>query len=460
MRQLNRLIGSVAHSAFQEQRRLKRPLAGLMAAFAFSLGCSDTAPDEGATRTVHAAVSLGSPSVLGCETGWVNENNSGTFVFDSVAPLEGQKSLKLTHTTTQYTQLLSATVGLIDVTPSSFTIRYKLAQQVPWGTIGVNLDSAASDLNWAWLGGDGYVSIGNVPAGTWQTATFPVSASLGQQLVGTTDVKVRLTLNFPAGGINLDAMKFIAPGGSGTGGASSGGASSGGGVSGTGANGGGTGSASSGGTSGAPNGGTTSGSGSAGGAANGGTATGGASSGGAANGGTSNGGTAQSGNIVLRFPAGTTADKVIFGVQEGALHVDDRVTLDSGQAGAPRPLVTQLGSGALTDVGVSAITGTVVGQSNVNLRVNARVESSSLLGAITTADVLTQQTPTSTFIIGAINEHATLTPFTEVSIPYAFPSAMSSVQPIQNSADVTLAPGGYQDVLVQAHSTQRLGNGT
>ncbi len=447
MRQLNRLLGSVARLATYEPLKLKRPFLALIAAFVGSLGCSDATPEE-ATRTAHAAVSLGSASVLGCETGWVNENNSGVLAFDSVAPFEGQKSLKLTHSTTQYTQAFSTTVGLIDVSPTSFTIRYKLAQQLPWGTLGVNLDSAARDMNWAWLGGDAYVSLANVPAGTWQIATFPVSASLGQQLVGTSDAKIRVTANFPAGPINLDAMKFVAPGGGGTGG--TGGVASGGAASGGTGSSAGTGAATSGGA----------GTGTTGGAPSGGATTDGAPTGGGANGGVSgsgNGGSGQSGNIVLRFPVGTSPEDVIFGVQAGALYVDDRVTLDSGEAGAPRPLVTQLGSGAVTDIGVSAITGTVVGQANVNLR-SARVESSGVLGAITTGDVVTEQEPT--FVIGAVNEHATLTPFTEVSIPYAFPSLMTSVNPVQNNADVTLAPGGYQDVLVQAHSTLRLGAGT
>jgi hypothetical protein len=156
MRQLYRLLGPVVHSTTRGSLKVRRPFTGLIAAFVCALGCSDAAPEE-TTRTAHAAVSLGSASVLGCETGWVSENNAGTVAFDTVAPLEGQKSLKLTHSTNQYTQLLSATVGLIDVSPTSFSIRYKLAQSLPWGTLGVNLDSAASDLHWAWLGGDAHV---------------------------------------------------------------------------------------------------------------------------------------------------------------------------------------------------------------------------------------------------------------------------------------------------------------
>ncbi len=393
-------------------------------ALTLGIGCSDSPPEE----QVQAKRAALSASVLAFENLADWSGPAGKLTLSDVR-IEGQSSLLVTNGGA-WTDVLSVPVGSIDGSPSAVSLKFRVSQApASWETIQVTFDSPSRGLNWAAPPGNLQTLVSlNAQAEQWHTVTFS-TGTLSAALAGAHDVRVRVSVNV-AGNVRLDDMRFEGLPPAATGGTASGGSSSGG----------------------------------AGGGSTGGGTAGGGTAACVPSMGESTGAVGEMGTIVLRLPKDVSVDQVYFGALGGELDVDDGVRLEENPAGK-RPLVAQVGLGQHTDIGAFARTGSVVSQSPVNLR-----SYGTVFGTVVSSGAVTRQqhaTVNNDPVVneGAIFQNVPLTPLSEVAIPYAFPAAMAPVASIQNGADVTLSPGGYQSTKVSgststAVSTLRLGSGT
>ncbi len=315
------------------------------------------------------------------------------------------------------------------------------------------------------------ITLHNRAPNVFHTLTFPLGTTSGA-LSGTySDLKLCFVINASAGLYVLDDARFsgltTAASSTATTATSSGGSA---GTSGSGGTSGSAGTSGSGGTSGSAgtsgSGGTSGGGGTSDTTSDTSSTTGsGASGGSAGTGGTA--GTGGSGGLsqctpetstwerlVLRFPRGVSIHDVPLSAQDGTLDLHDGVAVRTGD-GSGFAAVSALGdAGELTELGSTTETGPVYSEPPVYLRSNALVH-----GFVKSGGVVSQQT--GAHVERAILEDFDHQPHEVVEIPYRFPDTPNPTPGvISGGASVTLAPGGYGHVSVQAASKLKLSAGT
>src|SRR5690606_36724237 len=80
--------------------------------------------------------------------------------------------------------------------------------------------------------------------------------------------------------------------------------------------------------------------------------------------------------LVLKFPAGTSFEEVIFGTQGGDLDINDSSLLFEGNSSTVFAPVSQVGVEARTTLGTHAVTASICSQSVVWARSQAQIDGS------------------------------------------------------------------------------------